>query len=82
MIEKKHKITAEVRQNTQDRHQTGPKLTQIIKAGGNGLREKSFPSPEELIELLNALEVAFEDQQTAIEEQLAQIEELKELIEG
>jgi phage host-nuclease inhibitor protein Gam len=37
---------------------------------------------QELAAHLYRIEVAVEDEQTAIEEQLAQIEELKELIEG
>ena len=78
MIEQKHQTIAEVRQNTQGRQKKITTLTQIIKAGGNELIEKSVPSPEELIELLEAFEVAFEDQQVLMEEQSVQIEELRQ----
>lgn len=82
MIEQKHQTIAEVRQNTQGRQKKITTLTQIIKAGGNELIEKSVPSPEELIELLEAFEVAFEDQQVLMEEQSAQIEELRQSLKG
>jgi predicted nucleic acid-binding Zn-ribbon protein len=82
MIEQKHQTIAEVRQNTQGRQKKITKLTQIIKAGGNELIEKSVPSPEELIELLEAFEVAFEDQQVLMEEQLVQIEKLRQSLKG
>lgn len=80
MIEEKHQTIAEVRQITQRRQKKITKLTHILKAGGNELREKSVPSPEELIEHLEALEVAFEDQQVLMKEQSAQIEELRQLL--
>ena len=77
MIDEQRKMITEFRQTTEDRHEMITELTQLIEADQSGL-DISLPSPEELSDQIETVEVLLKDHQTLRERQLAQIEELRQ----
>jgi chromosome segregation ATPase len=77
MIDEQRKMITEFRQTTEDRHEIITELTQLIEADQSGL-DISLPSPEELSDQIETVEVLLKDHQTLRERQLAQIEELRQ----